>query len=113
MKKIAVPITEEGILDAHFGHCKYFALMVVDGNEITSEEIIESPAHEPGLLPKWLAQHKVTDVLSGGMGNRAIQVFKQHNINVYVGAPTDLNARELVNGFISDTVTFTANCCDH
>lgn len=112
IKTIAVPVNEDGILDAHFGHCKYFALLEVDENKIISEEIVQPPPHEPGLLPKWLAQKGTTDVLAGGMGNRAIQHFNREKINVYVGAPK-LNARELVTGFINNSVTFSANYCDH
>ncbi len=35
MKRIAVPINEEGMLDSHFGHCKYFAIIDVEDNKIT------------------------------------------------------------------------------
>ena len=26
-KRIAIPVNENGILDGHFGHCKFFALI--------------------------------------------------------------------------------------
>ncbi|MDD4107723.1 MAG: NifB/NifX family molybdenum-iron cluster-binding protein [Prolixibacteraceae bacterium] len=113
MKRIAIPITEEGTVDAHFGHCKYFTLVDVNGENIISEEIIQAPPHEPGLLPRWLAKKGATDVLAGGMGNRAIQQFNEQNVNVFVGSPGDLTVRELVTGFINKSVKFTANCCDH
>jgi len=112
MRRIAVPIDESGITDSHFGHCKYFALIDVDDHKISSEEILQAPPHEPGLLPKWLAVKGVTDVLAGGIGNRAIQNFNQHNINVFAGAPA-LPFKELVNGFLNDSITFSSNCCDH
>ena len=38
VKKIAIPIDENGILDGHFGHCKFIALIDVEGKEIISEE---------------------------------------------------------------------------
>ncbi|MCK7542001.1 MAG: hypothetical protein MZV63_69485 [Marinilabiliales bacterium] len=34
--------------------------------------------HEPGLLPGWLAEKGVTDVIAGGMGQRAIGLFNSH-----------------------------------
>lgn len=111
-KKIAVPINEKGMLDAHFGHCRYFTLHEVTGEEIVSEEIVQPPPHEPGVLPQWLADLGVTDVLAGGMGNRAIQLFNQHGVNVFVGAP-QLKAEELVNGYLSNSIEFSANYCDH
>ena len=111
-KKIAIPINNEGMLDCHFGHCKYFSLIDVKENQIISEEIVTPPPHEPGVLPNWLAQKGVTDVLAGGMGNRAIQIFNQNNVNVFVGAPM-LNTRELVTGFFDGSIDFSANYCDH
>ena len=111
-KKIAIPVDENGILDGHLGHCKFFALLNVDGNKIVSEEKVVPPPHEPGVLPKWLADQGVSDVLAGGMGHKAIQIFNYNNVNVFVGAP-QLTAQELVEGFLKETIEFTANYCDH
>lgn len=111
-KKIAIPVDESGILDGHFGHCKYFALLDVEETTIVNEERVTPPPHEPGVLPKWLAEKGVTDVLAGGMGHKAIQIFNYNNVNVFVGAPK-LSATELVQGYIEETISFTANYCDH
>ena len=111
-KKIAVPVDDNGNLDAHFGHCKFFALFQTNDGKITGEERIAPPPHEPGVLPRWLAEKGVTDVLAGGMGNRAIQIFNQNNVNVFVGAPKE-SAGELVKGFLNNTIVFNANYCDH
>lgn len=111
-KKIAIPVDESGILDGHFGHCKYFALLDIEDTTIVNEERLTPPTHEPGVLPKWLAEKGVTDVLAGGMGHKAIQIFNYNNVNVFVGAP-QLSAGELVQGYLNETIEFTANYCDH
>jgi predicted Fe-Mo cluster-binding NifX family protein len=111
-RKIAVPVDYTGILDGHFGHCKLFTLFQTNEKNILSEEKVVPPPHEPGILPKWLAEQGVTDVLAGGMGNRAIQIFNQFNVNVFVGAP-QMKASEVVNGFLNQSIEFTANYCDH
>lgn len=111
-KKIAIPIDSDGVLDAHFGHCLYFALHEVEGEEVISEEVIQPPSHEPGVLPGWLAGLGVTDVLAGGMGNRAIQHFNRYGVNVFVGAPR-LHPKELVNGYLTNSIEFSANYCGH
>jgi predicted Fe-Mo cluster-binding NifX family protein len=49
--------------------------------------LITPPPHELVLLPGWLAEKGVTDVIAGGNGQRAIGLFTQQKINVYVGAP--------------------------
>jgi len=111
-KKIAVPVDTNGTLDGHFGHCAFFALFQIEEEKITKKEQVSPPPHEPGVLPKWLAEEGVTDVLAGGMGNRAIQIFNENKVNVFVGAPK-LPASALVNGFLNNTIDFSANYCDH
>ena len=110
-KKIAVP-TSDGVLDAHFGHCRQFALVDVENNEIKAVSYMDAPPHQPGLLPPWLAERGATDIIAGGMGQRASQLFNQQGVNVFVGAP-QLTPEELVEGFMKDTLTFSANYCDH
>ncbi|GAI54793.1 unnamed protein product, partial [marine sediment metagenome] len=53
--RIAIPITD-GKLSAHFGHCRQFAIIDADPDtkKLTHTEMLTSPAHEPGALPKWL-----------------------------------------------------------
>jgi predicted Fe-Mo cluster-binding NifX family protein len=111
MKKIAIPVNN-GILDGHFGHCKQFAIYEMDGKTIVNENIIDAPPHEPGLLPRFLAEKGVTDIIAGGMGQKAITLFHENGVNVFVGAP-QLAARNLVDGFSNKTIMFTANYCDH
>jgi predicted Fe-Mo cluster-binding NifX family protein len=110
-KRIAIPL-ESGILCSHFGHCQQFAIIETINTSVTDEKLITPPPHEPGLLPGWLAEKGVTDVIAGGMGQRAIDLFNQQNINVFVGAmvkkPADL-AKDLLN----NTLVAGANYCDH
>jgi len=110
-KKIAIP-TSGGVLDVHFGHCKQFALVDVENNEIGEISFIDAPPHQPGLLPPWLAEKGATDVIAGGMGQHAINLFNQQGVNVFVGAPK-LTPTELVDGFLKATLSFSANYCDH
>src|SRR6056297_129750 len=104
----AIPVNDQGILDAHFGHCKFFMQIRVTDNQIMSVEKLTPPPHEPGVLPRWLAEQGTTDVIAGGMGQRAIQIFNQHGVNVFVGAPQG-TAEELVEGFMNETIAFAAN----
>ena len=112
MKKLIAVPSSNGLLDAHFGHCRQFALLSVEDDKIISESIIDAPPHEPGLLPKFLAEKGVTDVIAGGMGNRAIELFNQHHVNVFVGAPKQA-PKEIANGFLTGSLEFSANYCDH
>lgn len=111
-KKIAIPVDDSGVLDAHFGHCSFIILMDVENKVIISQEKVVPPPHEPGLLPKWLADKGATDIIAGGMGQKAIQLFNGYGVNAFVGAPK-VSAKELAEGFLNESLSFTANYCDH
>ncbi len=112
MKKIiAIPL-ENGVLCAHFGHCQTFAIVNVENNLITEIKELVPPEHVPGLYPKWIAQFGVTDVIAGGMGQQAIMLFNQQNIDVFVGAPVK-TAKELVTDFLGNKLNLSANYCHH
>ena len=108
---IAVPI-ENGILCPHFGHCQQFAIIETDGNTISEERFLVPPPHEPGVIPAWLASEGVTDIIAGGIGQRAIALFNEKHINVFVGAPIK-NHTDLARDLLNDTLQAGANYCDH
>ncbi|MGA1796998.1 MAG: NifB/NifX family molybdenum-iron cluster-binding protein [bacterium] len=111
--RIAIPLAN-GKLAMHFGHCGHFALVDVDpsAGKILRREDIEAPAHQPGLLPPWLAQQGATIIIAGGMGQRAQALFADHGIRVLVGAPAETPER-LVNAYLSGTLATGENICDH
>lgn len=111
--KIAIPLAG-GKLSMHFGHCERFALVDVDPSEkkILKREDIEPPPHEPGLLPKWLAERDVNMIIAGGMGQRAQGLFVEHGILVIVGAAADTPER-LVGDYLAGTLQAGENVCDH
>lgn len=80
--------------------------------QILDRKEIEAPPHEPGLLPRWLAEHGVDVVIAGGMGHRAKALFSQNRITVVVGAPA-LGVDELVSQYLAGTLKTGENICDH
>ena len=111
--RIAIPV-ENGKLSMHFGHCEHFAIVDVDpsGKKILKREDVEAPPHQPGLLPPWLAERGANLIIAGGMGQRAQSLFKEHGIEVVVGAPAD-TPENLVNGYMAGTLQSGENVCDH
>lgn len=108
---IAIPL-ENGVLCAHFGHCESFAIVEVENKAILNLKEVIPPEHVPGLYPRWVAGFGVTDVIGGGMGQKAIDLFNQQNINAFVGAPQK-TASELVSDFINNKLSLSANYCNH
>ncbi|MCU0722822.1 MAG: P-loop NTPase [Planctomycetes bacterium] len=111
--RIAVPLAG-GKLCSHFGHCETFALLDADlgAKKVLRREDVVPPPHEPGLLPKWLAEKGATVILAGGMGSRAQGLFAERGIRVVVGAPAETPER-LAEEFLAGRLVSGANVCDH
>jgi predicted Fe-Mo cluster-binding NifX family protein len=111
--RIAIPLAD-GRLAQHFGHCAAFALIDVDLDrlEILGREDVPAPAHQPGLLPPWLAGQGANLILAGGIGSRAQQLFARHGLEVVVGAPAD-TPEALVAAWMAGTLVSGENACDH
>jgi ATP-binding protein involved in chromosome partitioning len=111
--KIAIPLAD-GKLAAHFGHCERFALLDVDlqSKKILKREEVVPPPHEPGLLPRWLAEKGANLIIAGGMGQRAQGLFAEQGIQVVVGAPAEIPER-LVADYLAGTLASGENMCDH
>ena len=111
--RIAIPLAQ-GKLSLHFGHCDQFAIIDTDENtkEITKREDMTPPAHEPGVLPRWLHEQNVNVIIAGGMGQRAQQLFVQNDIKVVVGASSG-EPEDLVRAFMQDNLETGDNICDH
>ena len=111
--KIAIPMAD-GRLCMHFGHCEQFALVEVDedAKAITAVSHQTPPAHEPGVLPRWLHEQGADIIIAGGMGQRAQGLFAQNDIKVVVGAPAG-KVEDLVSAYLSGTLKAGQNVCDH
>jgi predicted Fe-Mo cluster-binding NifX family protein len=111
--RIAIPLAN-GRLSMHFGHCEAFAVIDVDSQTkaILKQEAIPAPEHEPGLLPRWLAERGATVIIAGGMGQRAQGLFTENGIKVVVGAPAG-EPEALVRAYLEGTLATGANVCDH
>ncbi len=110
-KILVVPISE-GKLSSHFGHCKQLAFIEIQHGKIAKTEMLAPPAHEPGVLPRWLNEQGADIVIAAGMGERAQQLLKENGIDVIIGAPMD-SPESLTNQYLSGTLVTGANVCDH
>lgn len=111
--RIAVPC-ENNQIATHFGHARQFAFFDVDQQkrQIAAEEKLDAPPHQPGLLPKWIAENGGQIILAGGMGQRAVQLFKQNGIEVVVGV-TGLSPQQVVEQYLAGSLSTDNNLCDH
>lgn len=106
--RIAVA-SEGNKVSGHFGHCEGFTIFDVDNGNIVSKEDVKNPGHKPGFLPEFLKGKNVDVIISGGMGEKAQDLFKNNNIDVVVGA--EGLADDEVKRFISGSLKSTGSVC--
>lgn len=109
--KIAFPTNDGENVEEHFGHCKKFAVYTVKENEIISKEYLDAPKHEPGVLPKFLGEQGATTIITGGMGQMAINLFKNQGIEVILGAVGKIENN--LNEFLEGELYSKGSACTH
>ena len=111
--KYALPLSG-GMMATHFGHCEQFALIDVDEEmkQILKKELVNSPGHEPGLLPRWLAEKGVSLIIAGGMGSRAQDLFQRNRIGVIIGSK-ESEPEKAVLSYLNGRLATGSNICDH
>jgi predicted Fe-Mo cluster-binding NifX family protein len=114
MMKIAVPTTQNNMVDAHFGHCEFYTVLSIGENKsIENKEIIGSPQGcgcKSGIAATF-KQIGVTIMLAGNMGNGAVNVLQNHGIAVFRGCSGDVS--QLVQEFVKGKVTDSGETCNH
>jgi predicted Fe-Mo cluster-binding NifX family protein len=109
--KVAVPIAD-GKLCLHFGHCQYFAIFDMENGAVTGRNDVAPPPHAPGVIPRFLNEQDVAVILAGGMGQKALELFDQFNIQVVIGAPA-VEPLQAVEDYLKGSLQTGANVCDH
>lgn len=110
-KVVAFPTSDRVTVDGHFGHTKEFALYTVEGTEVKDITFVTPPPHEPGVLPRFLGQQGIDVIVTGGMGQMAVNLFNQQNIDVILGARGSINQN--LNEYIGGILESTGSSCDH
>jgi predicted Fe-Mo cluster-binding NifX family protein len=96
-----IAIAQDGNqVSGHFGHCEGYAIFDVEESIIYRRDDLPNPGHEPGRLPVYLAEHGVDLIIAGGMGPRAVDLFRENGIGVLlgIGGNVDYIAQDYIAG---------------
>jgi len=111
MQKIAIPVLDHK-LSAHFGLCSHFKFYWEKNGKIIKEDLIPAPDQQIEVIPNWLADESVTDLIASGIGLKAIEILNQHKINVFVGVKV-ADPKILIQEYLDGTLETNGNLCDH
>lgn len=107
--KVAIS-TDNNQVSAHFGRCQQYTIFEVHGNEVTGKTVVNTPGHQPGMLPPFLSQKGVNVVIAGGMGPKAQNLFMQMNIEPIIGVSGEVD--EVIHDFLQDKLETGESTCD-
>ena len=82
--KIAIS-TDGTMVSAHFGRCPAFTILEIEEGKVISRNEISNPGHAPGFIPRFLHEQGVRCIIAGGMGQRAVDLFNQTDIDTIMG----------------------------
>ena len=113
--RIAVAAENNSGLDSpvsqHFAHAACFALVDVEGMQVSGVTCVDNPfhgGHAPGQLPAFIHEQGANVLLSGGMGQRAVGFFEQYGIQAATGAAGTV--RQSVEGFLGGELSGVEPC---
>ena len=97
--KIAIS-TDGDFVSAHFGRCPSFTIVEFQNDKVVSRTTIDNPGHHPGFLPQFLHEKGVNAIVAGGMGQRALDLFVEAEIEPVVGVSGKIDevVEKLQNG---------------
>ena len=114
MRIVITAQTNQGIdslVAQHFGRCPYFAIVDLDGTEVKAVNVIDNPfyaGNQVGQVPGFIHEQEADVMLSGGMGGRAIQFFRQYGIQAATGATGTV--RTALESFLGGELSEAAPC---
>ncbi len=107
--RIALAV-DNNMITEHFGHCEYFVVYDVENNEVQGSEIIKNPPHEKGYLPKFLSGHDINVVITGNIGQMAVNLMENMGIKCIRGVSGKLV--DVINCYVDGTLVQNDQVCN-
>ncbi len=120
MRKIALAANDtlglDGEMSMHFGRCPaYVVAYVDDSNQLQKTEVVENPyfnQHVPGQVPSFINSLQVNAIIAGGMGPKAIDMFRGFGIDVVTGVGGRIG--NVLQAYLEGKISGAAGCAhDH
>lgn len=102
--------TDSGRVALHFGRCPQYTIVDVEDGEAKNMKVIDNPGHSPGFLPTYLKDLGVKCIICGGIGQRAIENFKNYGIEVISGVIGNVN--DIIKQFLDGSLKGGESLCN-
>lgn len=109
--RVGFPTNDGVTVEEHFGHCEKFAVYTIEEGKIVKKEILTAPEHAPGVFPRFIAENNINVVITGGMGQRAIDLIKGNGGQVILGASG--NIEDVLAVYLEGSLYSKGSACVH
>jgi len=102
--KIAFPSSDKVTIDQHYSTTREFAIYEINNLEVVHVNYLSPNVLRPSIFAVSLKAQGVNVVIAKKMSKRAINLFKNENIDVILGANgrIDVNLNEYLAGYLDD-----------
>jgi predicted Fe-Mo cluster-binding NifX family protein len=109
--RIAIPVTDAGDFNPHFGRSPAFEVFDVEDGQIRQNWRVQVPgAAGCGALPALLAREGVQTVLAGGMGAGAMANLRRFKIEPIAGA-SGSQPRRMLESWLAGQLPLSPTAC--
>ncbi|MEO9571633.1 MAG: NifB/NifX family molybdenum-iron cluster-binding protein [Polaribacter sp.] len=112
MKKIVIPITNDNVIEDHFGRCKFYEVYIFsETNEIIDLKLLESDGKcgcKSNIIDV-LVKEGVTNMLAGNIGDNAKKTLNAAGISVIRGCSG--KSADVILQFIDGKIVDTEISC--
>lgn len=107
---VAIP-SEDGLLNPHFGHTKYFTLYTIKQKSVAEEEEIPIIKGSHADVIAWLKNEKKVEVIiAGGMGDEAANICRSFGIKLFRGVGVG-KCSSIIQLYIENKLTDREGTC--
>lgn len=109
--RFAIPLIKD-TLCPHMEYFEHFAIIDVECNAIANERLITSHPLDLELLPEWLSENGVTDIITREIGDHLFKLLIKQNIKIHIG-PELKKPVDLVIDWLQNSLIIKNNTSDH
>jgi len=106
--KIAIS-TDSGQVSPHFGRAPEFTIITIENNRVVDKKVFQNPGHSIGSIPKFINEKGAHCMITGGMGPRAVEFFRQYGIDIIMGVNGSVD--NVIEEFLKGTLKGGESIC--
>ena len=103
--------TDGANVSPHFGRCESYTLVDIVDGRVVKKEVVDNPGHAPGAIPRFLHDLGAGQIVCGGMGQKAADLFTDMGIAMITGITGGVD--DIIGRLTAGTLIGGESLCTH